>query len=155
MRNEELSFLAWAFLSLASLGAPVIALRRHGWRGGRSAIFAPLGALMSFGLVAAGTEYTGHPFPKNVDRLMLLAILGVFGVVVHVVSWRAAFRKAIPPGHCKKCGYDLKDLAKCPECGTASLDAPLTVSDRTACDPGGPSREGQKSGKEQAGAAHR
>lgn len=142
MRHEELSFLAWAFLSLASLGAPVIALRRHGWRGGRSAIFAPLGAFLSFGLVMAGIEYTGHHFPKNVDRLMLLAILGVFGVVVHVVSWRAAFRRAIPGGHCKRCGYDVKGLGKCPECGTASLDAPRTASDQMACEPGGPSQEG-------------
>jgi hypothetical protein len=41
-------------------------------------------------------------------------------------------RPAIPPGHCAKCGYDLRRLesARCPECGTPFRAPPLPAEPR-------------------------
>jgi len=82
--------------------------------------------LMSFALVMAwigfmeGTYYLASL--GDVAVLLLVVLVGLGGVVLQVVAWRAALRKPIGPGSCQKCGYDLKDLGKCPECGTDRPD---------------------------------
>jgi len=45
--------------------------------------------------------------------------LGLVGVPTVVLWWRD--RRRIPPGHCRKCGYNLTGNVSgvCPECGTA------------------------------------
>lgn len=118
--------MLWGLAASASVFvAPVVGLRRHGWQRGWRAILAVPGALMSFALVMAwigfmeGTYYLASL--GDVAVLLLVVLVGLGGVVLQVVAWRAALRKPIGPGSCQKCGYDLKDLGKCPECGTERL----------------------------------
>jgi hypothetical protein len=118
--------LLWIALTIASFAALLIGVRRHGVKGARLALLGPLGAIASAALVVAWIGFMEgayrNPPAKALVALAILLIVGLAGVYVQCSAWRDALREPIPPGHCKKCGYDLKELGKCPECGTERLD---------------------------------
>ncbi len=107
---------------IASFVALLIAIRRHGVKGARRALLGPLGAIASAALVVAWIGYMEgayrNPPLKALVALVTLLTAGAAGLYVQVLAWRAALRTPIGPGCCQKCGYDLKDLPRCPECGT-------------------------------------
>lgn len=113
---------------LASFVALLVAIRRHGVKGARWALLGPLGAIASAALVVTWVgymegAYRNPPLVKQLVAVVGLLTVGLAGVYVQFAAWRDALRESVPPGHCKKCGYDLKELAKCPECGADRLDA--------------------------------
>ena len=82
----------------------------------------PLGAIASAALVVLWIGYAEgvyrNPPARALVVLVPLLLTGVAGLYVQFIAWRAALRTPIGPGCCQKCGYDLKELARCPECGT-------------------------------------
>ena len=118
--------LLWIAIVIASFAALLTGVRRHGVKGARMALLGPLGAIASAALVVAWIGYMEgayrSPPTKALVALVGLLIVGLAGVYVQFAAWRDALREPIPPGHCKKCGYDLKELAKCPECGADRPD---------------------------------
>jgi hypothetical protein len=79
---------------------------------------------VAIGLALAG--YFGSP-----PSLSMTIVAGLLGATVMrwvatglplcgVVWWRNRYRPVFPPGHCAKCGYNLRGLPepRCPECGT-------------------------------------
>lgn len=48
----------------------------------------------------------------------------LFGILLSRLIWRDRRRRL--PGHCKKCGYDLRGnvSGRCPECGDAAKGSP-------------------------------
>lgn len=133
---------------IASFVALLIGVRRHGARGARWALIGPLGAIASAALVVAWIGYMEgayrNPPTKALVALVTLLTTGAAGLYVQVLAWRAALRPPIGPGCCQKCGYELKDLPRCPECGTARPDP----SDKgtNAEEPGGAGNAGGCSG---------
>jgi hypothetical protein len=59
----------------------------------------------------------GHLLWVGIKPLLVIAPIAAVWSLVHAIrSWRQ-FRK---PGHCPKCGYDLRATPdRCPECGWA------------------------------------
>ncbi|MFO0835389.1 MAG: hypothetical protein U0638_10480 [Phycisphaerales bacterium] len=126
--------LLWIAITIASFAALLIGVRRHGVKGARMALLGPLGAIASAALVIAWIGFMEgafrNPPTKALVSLVGLLLTGLAGVYVQCAAWRDALREPIPPGHCTKCGYDLKELTKCPECGTdrlGTLDARASV----------------------------
>ncbi|MBL8759753.1 MAG: hypothetical protein JNL50_00465 [Phycisphaerae bacterium] len=113
--------LVWVVMVIASLVALLIGVRRHGVRGARAVLLGPLGAIATAALVVAWIGYAEgvyrNPPAKAVVVLVPLLLTGVAGLYVQFIAWRAALRTPIGPGCCQKCGYELKELARCPECG--------------------------------------
>ena len=76
--------------------------------------------------------FSGMPLPKPFDLFASLArnLVGIWVVtslpLCGLVWWRNRFRPIFPPGHCAKCGYNLRGLPepRCPECGTPFKPAP-------------------------------
>lgn len=125
--------LLWIAIVIASFVALLIAIRRHGAKGARWALLGPLGAIASAALVVAWIGYMEgayrNPPAKALVALVMLLATGLAGLYVQVLAWRAALRPPIGPGCCRKCGYELKDLSRCPECGTVR---PAATSDDAA-----------------------
>ena len=71
----------------------------------------------------AQTFLTRGPIRLKVTRVNLPTWMPpiVFGVPTALLWWRDRHR--IPPGHCRKCGYDLTGnvSGRCPECGESTL----------------------------------
>ena len=59
---------------------------------------------------------------RHVEVPLYAVLLAV--AIPTLFVWRFG-RKPVEPGHCQRCGYNLKGLteARCPECGTPSGDA--------------------------------
>jgi hypothetical protein len=66
------------------------------------------------------------PGPVMGVKVWLVAVIGTLPLVVMAVL----HRRYVPPGHCRKCRYDLRGLSgqKCPECGTMTAPMPEVAS---------------------------
>lgn len=122
MKIGPIILILWGLTALVSIFVvPIAGVRRHGFRRGFRTLLAVPGAAMSFGPVMAWIGYTERAFsrtsPDDVAALALAVVVGLVGVVLQIIACRAALRPPIGPGCCQKCGYELKDLARCPECG--------------------------------------
>ncbi len=71
--------------------------------------------------------------------------LALLGIAVAITGWIKTHPREFPAGCCQKCGYELKDLPRCPECGTersattkedghSAGDGPATPSPQTPPD---------------------
>ena len=47
--------------------------------------------------------------------------LALLGIAVAITGWIKTHPRESPAGCCQKCGYELKDLPRCPECGSERL----------------------------------
>lgn len=148
--------ILWIAIVIASFVALLIAIRRHGAKGARWALLGPLGAIASAALVVAWIgSMEGvyrNPPARAIVALVLLLATGTAGLYVQVLAWRAALRPPIGPGCCQKCGYELKDLRRCPECGTersattkedghSAGDGPATPSPQTPLESHAPKQD--------------
>ena len=102
-------------------------LRQRGWLAGR---VGPLPSMHRWGFAF---NYWAKRKPLclrtgnvTVDALVVpYWFLALLFAILPVV-WFRRWRHRIPPGHCHKCGYDLRaSEERCPECGTSF---PLTHS---------------------------
>lgn len=118
--------LAWLLVFLISCAAPILHLVRHrgrgsgvgGWAGGIvAALQAPVGAGFMLGLVMAYIGLAEKTWSWSSTELWMLVLLGVLGIPLQIIGWRAALRPALRPGQCLACGYAMQGLASCPECG--------------------------------------
>ena len=67
------------------------------------------------GIAPSGARFVTVPF------WFLAVVFGAPPALVARAAWR---RRAIHPGHCRRCGYDLRaSPERCPECGAESRDA--------------------------------
>jgi hypothetical protein len=61
--------------------------------------------------------------PIGVGLSCAYVILGLMVLSARLVGWR---RQSVTPGHCARCGYDLRATPdRCPECGTVPHLVPL------------------------------
>ncbi|MFO0835388.1 MAG: hypothetical protein U0638_10475 [Phycisphaerales bacterium] len=138
--------LAWLCALVGSIAASVSAFQRWGRVRGLWSLLCPLGVMLFFDLIIEQfTTYAPNPVTGQTARLgpfLESLALALLGIAVAITGWVKTHPRVFPEGCCQKCGYELNDLPRCPECGTPSLDAPRTASDQMACDPGGPSQEG-------------
>jgi predicted amidophosphoribosyltransferase len=60
------------------------------------------------------------PFLAGMSIAMALGMLGLYAMILYRVTRRYLQQRAIKPGHCRKCGYDLQGLSepRCPKCGS-------------------------------------
>ncbi len=113
---------------VASVAVAINAFQRWGRVRGVWGLLCPLGVLM----FAAITDALG-PTPRmggeaQFDRLVEMgtsAAMALLGVALAVVGWIKTHPRQFPAGCCQKCGYELKDLPRCPECGA---DRPAATS---------------------------
>lgn len=109
---------------VASVAVAINAFQRWGRVRGVWGLLCPLGVLM----FAAITDALG-PIPRmggeaQFDRLVEMgtsAAMALLGVALAVVGWIKTHPRQFPAGCCQKCGYDLRGLTRCPECGTEGV----------------------------------
>lgn len=70
--------------------------------------------------ISPGTTSTPL-FNLSALYIPLWPLIVLFGGVAALLGWRS--RSTAVPGHCRKCGYDLRGIAteRCPECGTPQV----------------------------------
>ncbi|MFO0835387.1 MAG: hypothetical protein U0638_10470 [Phycisphaerales bacterium] len=128
--------LAWMCAFVASIAAAVNALHRWGREQGLPGLLCPLGVLMTADccihqLTTYGTA-SAQGQPSQLRALLVSLAIAVLGVGLAVFGWLKTNPREFPAGCCQKCGYELNDLPRCPECGT---DRPPTnggESDQTS-----------------------
>jgi hypothetical protein len=110
--------LVWLLVATGSCAAPVIAAARRGIRAMCVALTAPLGAIMCFGFVSATIGIVEGPWTLDSLAFWLAVALGLAGVVLIWVGWRAALRPRFARAACQQCGHQLlPGAALCTECG--------------------------------------
>lgn len=115
-------FLAWMCAFVASIGAAVNAFHRWGRERGLPGLLCPLGVLMTADccihqLATYGTA-SAQGQPSQLQSLLVSLAIAVLGVGLAVFGWLKTNPREFPEGCCQKCGYELNDLPRCPECGT-------------------------------------
>lgn len=63
---------------------------------------------------------------RQLQSLLDSVIFAILGIALAITGWVKTHPREFPVGCCQKCGYELKDLPRCPECGT---DRPATTND--------------------------
>ena len=92
----------------------------------RARFFGPLRTEERYGFgvswsVDSRTDYPGPTVTLGRERYMPIWPLALAAAVFPVGRLAAVLRRrlTIPPGHCRRCGYDLRATPeRCPECGT-------------------------------------
>lgn len=107
----------------ALFGIAIQALRHRDLRG-KKWLLLPLGVLFSFPLVVARIGFAEGVWGTTHPMFLLLVAVGVIGVACQVAGWRAILRPRLGPSQCLNCGYDMKGLPGCPECGEGRADRP-------------------------------
>lgn len=61
------------------------------------------------------------PIWAGLSLVIVLAAFGLYAMILYRVTRRYLDQRAIKPGHCRECGYDLEGLpeSRCPECGSS------------------------------------
>lgn len=122
MPSAILLILLCVLSGVAALFGIAIEAFRHRDLRGRKWLLLPLGVLLSFALVVARIGFAERVWGATHPMLLLMVALGVIGVACQVAGWRAILRPRLGPPQCVKCGYDLKGLSGCPECGDGRAD---------------------------------
>lgn len=114
--------LAWMCAFVASIAAAVNAFQRWGREQGLPGLLCPLGVLMTADLfIHQLTTYgtaSAQGQPSQLRALLVSLAVAVLGVGLAVFGWLKTNPREFPEGCCRKCGYELNDLPRCPECGT-------------------------------------
>lgn len=116
--------LAWLGSLIASVAVAVNAFQRWGRRRGTWALLCPLGVLLTLNL---GSVFVPIPPMTGEDRIdRIVSILKsvayfILGIALAITGWVKTHPRVFPEGCCQKCGYELIDLPRCPECGTERL----------------------------------
>ncbi len=128
MTPALLIMLAWAAAQVLSPAAVILHLVRHGTRRLWLAFLCPLGAFLAFGLDSAAIAQAESSWSLAPRGLHFAAAVGVLGIALQVIGWRAVLRRRPGPGACRACGYDLHGMDRCPECGKPTVLGPSPVS---------------------------
>lgn len=121
--------LAWLGTLIASVAVSVNAFQRWGRDRGAWSLLCPLGVLLTLNM---GRVFAPIPPATGEDRIdQIVSVLksiaySLLGIGLAITGWVKTHPREFPAGCCQKCGYELKDLARCPECGT---DRPMTTKD--------------------------
>jgi hypothetical protein len=89
---------------------------------GMQPAYPPGWTLLGFGFRTRHAARREPPFGINSSTLVIVPYWQVFVVAAVLPAWRAAAwarrRRRNKPGHCSRCGYDLRATPdRCPECG--------------------------------------
>ena len=78
-------------------------------------------ASVFFVLMGVAFLSTGNIYEDDF-QLFIGSFMALFGVISAFQAFRMPVASVFPPGHCKKCGYDLRGSASnvCSECGTSA-----------------------------------
>ncbi|MCC6971236.1 MAG: hypothetical protein IT434_13560 [Phycisphaerales bacterium] len=113
--------LAWLGTLIASVAVSVNAFQRWGRVRGAWGILCPLGVLLTLNI---GSVFVPIPPMTGEDRIdRIVSILKsvayfILGIALAITGWVKTHPHEFPEGCCQKCGYELNDLPRCPECGT-------------------------------------
>ena len=110
--------LAWICTFVASIGVAANAFQRWGRDRGLPGILCPPGVAMTSDLFIH--QLTAITVARASGSALNLPALGfaILGIALAITGWVKTHPREFPAGCCRKCGYELKDLPRCPECGT-------------------------------------
>lgn len=117
MKLIALVYFAWIAAALASVAAMAISLARHGLRDFWRALLCGLGTVLMAGFVPAAIGASEGYWTARSPGLWILTAAGLLGIGLQILGWRAVLRPRAGPGQCRRCGYAVNGLARCPECG--------------------------------------
>jgi hypothetical protein len=126
MRIGPLIFVCWLLIFIGAWVGVVLHFARYRTRGLSRVFLCPLGAVFLLGFYVAFIGLAESTWSIASPALWAAFTVGLFGLVLTVLGWKAVRAPLTRPGHCRACEYDLSGLGQargsvCPECG-APLD---------------------------------